>query len=113
MAAGNIPVSGSPLSGWINSGGGSGWRGNQRVVEPRITAGRFSGLQATWVRYARRRTGDIPVGAGSVHPTRAYFLHDHDRRAGAHSIQCAIRLIRTQDAQSDRSRQHIRHFQAC
>jgi hypothetical protein len=46
----------------------------------------------------KRRTGVIPVGAGSVHPTRAYFLHDQDRQAFTEALKRPIRLRRTEYA---------------
>ena len=40
------------------------------------------------------RTGVIPVGAGSVYPTRAYFLHDQDRHAFPEALKRPIGLSR-------------------
>ena len=52
----------------------------------------------------KHRTGVIPVGAGSVHPTRAYFLHDQDRQAFPEALKRPVRLSRTEHAKSDGTR---------
>jgi len=44
------------------------------------------------------RTGVIPVGAGSVHPTRAYFLHYQNGHTLAEPLKGPIRLSWTEHA---------------
>ncbi len=59
----------------------------------------------------RHRTGVIPVGAGSVHPTRAYFLHNYDGHALTEALKSPIGLSWTEHAESNRAGKHIGHLQ--
>ena len=49
------------------------------------------------------RTGVIPVGAGSVHPARAYFLHDQNCHTFAEALKRPIWLSWTEYAESNRA----------
>ena len=57
------------------------------------------------------RTGVIPVGAGSVHPARAYFLHDQNCHTFAEALKRPIWLSWTEYAESNRAGEHISHLQ--
>ena len=59
------------------------------------------------------RTGVIPVGAGSVNPARAYFLHDYDGHTPAEALKCTIWLSWAEYAESNRAGEHIGHLQPC
>ena len=57
------------------------------------------------------RTGVIPVGAGSVDPARAYFLHDYDGHTPAEALKRPIWLSWAEYAESNRAGKHISHLQ--
>ena len=59
------------------------------------------------------RTGVIPVGAGSVNPARAYFLHDQNCHTLAEALKRPIWLSWTEYAETNRAGEHIGHLQPC